>query len=101
MDNDVDTFVVTRANPTNVIFRNESSEERRLVLDRGVRPELDEEGNEIEGSEVPDQWCTQLVDDGGSALLTFQIDVPSSVVDTPYRFFVPGVEGAEIPVDVP
>ena len=49
---------------------------------------------------MPDQRCTQLVDDGGSALLTFQIDTPS-VVAGPYRFFIPGVEGAEIAVDVP
>ena len=36
---DQDAVIVTRANPTNVIFRNESGEERRLVLDLGTRPE--------------------------------------------------------------
>ena len=41
---DQDTLVVTRANPTNVLFRNESDEDRRLVLDLGTRPELDEDG---------------------------------------------------------
>ena len=33
----IDKVVVTRANPTNVLFRNESAEERRLVLDMGTR----------------------------------------------------------------
>ena len=52
---DQDTVVVTRSNPTNVLFRNESSEERRLVLDLGTRPEIDEEGEEIADTEMPNQ----------------------------------------------
>ena len=68
---DQDTVVVTRANPTNVVFHNESDEERRLVLDLGTRPELDADGNEIPDTEVPDQHCTALVEEGGSQFLTF------------------------------
>ena len=94
VDVDVDTFVVTKSNPTNVRFRNESAEERRLVLDFGT-------GTTDEGEEVALQHCTALVEEGGSALLTFQIDTASAVAGTPYRFFVPGVDGAELPVEVP
>ena len=35
---DQELVVVTRSNPTNVLFINESNEERRLVLDLGTRP---------------------------------------------------------------
>ena len=98
---DQDTVVVTRSNPTNVVFYNESSEERRLVLDLGTRPELDAEGNEIPDTEVPDQRCTALVEEGGSQFLTFGIAVASSSAASDYAFIVPGVEGARIEVEVP
>ena len=98
---DQDTVVVTRANPTNVVFYNESDEERRLVLDLGTRPELDADGNEIADSEVPNQYCTALVEDGGSQFLTFTIPVASSVAAADYAFIVPGVDGARIEVEVP
>ena len=98
---DQDFVVVTRSNPTNVRFHNESSEERRLVLDLGTRPELDEEGEEIADTEMPHQQCTQLVEEGGSQLMTFTIPTPSSVADSPYSFFVPGVESARLEVVVP
>jgi hypothetical protein len=98
---DQDTVVVTRANPTNVVFFNESDEERRLVLDMGTRPELDADGNEIADSEVPNQYCTALVEDGGSQFLSFTIPVASSASAADYAFIVPGVDGARIEVEVP
>ena len=91
---------VVRANPTNVRFRNETDEDRRLVLDLGVRPEVDGDGEEIPDTEVPNQLCTQLVEEGGSQLMTFSIPTPSRYAQQPYRFVVPGVDGAEVPVDV-
>ena len=91
---------VTRANPTNIRFINESSEERRLVLDLGTRPEVDAEGEEIPDTEMPNQQCTQLADEGGSQLMTFTIPTASSVADAPYFFFVPGVESARVEVRV-
>jgi hypothetical protein len=101
-DADAGVVIVTRANPTNVLFRNESSEERRLVLDLGTRAEVDEEtGDTLPDTEVPAQLCTQLVEEGGTQLLTFSIDTSSTYAETPYRFFVPGVEGAEVEVLVP
>jgi hypothetical protein len=97
-----DSLVVVQNNPTNVRFRNESDEPRRLVLDLGTRPEVDEEtGDTIPGSEVPNQICTTLVDDGGSQFLTFSIATKSALAERPYRFFVPGVDGAEVEVVVP
>ena len=33
--------------------------------------------------------------------MTFSIPTPSSVADSPYSFFVPGVDGAELEVVVP
>ena len=50
---------------------------------------------------MPNQRCTQLAEEGGSQLMTFSIPTPSSVADSPYSFFVPGVEGAELEVVVP
>jgi hypothetical protein len=99
---DQDTVVVTRANPTNVLFINDTDEERRLVLDLGVRAEVDEAtGDTIPDTEVPAQLCTQLTEEGGSQLLTFSIPTSSSYADSPYRLFVPGVDGAEVEVLVP
>lgn len=98
---DQTTMVLQRSNPSNIRFRNESAEERRLVLDLGTRAELDELGNEIEGTEVADQRCTALVGDDGSQMLTVTIGKPSVTAESGYRFFVPGVDGAEVEVVVP
>jgi len=101
VEGEQEVLVIGRSNPSNIRFDNESGEERRLVLDLGTRPEVDEAGEVVEGSEVPDQRCTALVEEGGSQLLTVTIGEPSSSSDTPYRFLVPGVDGAEVEVVVP
>ncbi len=95
-----DVFVVTRANPTNIRFINDSGEERRLVLDLGTTPALDEAGEPIDGTAVPFQYCTALVADGGQQFLTFSVPVASAYAEQPYVFVVPGVEGAEVEVAV-
>jgi len=95
-----DVFVVTRANPTNIRFINDSGEERRLVLDLGTTPALDEGGEPIDGTAVPFQYCTALVADGGQQFLTFSVPVASAYAEQPYVFVVPGVEGAEVEVAV-
>ncbi len=94
-------FVVTRSNPTNVLFVNNSGEERRLFLDLGTRPEVDEAGLPVEDTAVPFQYCTALVEDGGRQLMTFSIPTASAYAEQPYRFIVPGVDGAELEVLVP
>jgi hypothetical protein len=96
------TLTITRANTTNVIFRNETSEPRRLVLDLGTRPVVDEEtGDTVPDETEPNQICTQLADNGGSQLMTFSVAVPSWAAEQPYAFVVPGVEGARVEVIVP
>jgi len=96
------TLTVTRANPTNIIFHNDSSEPRRLVLDLGTRPVVDEAtGDTVPDETQPNQKCTQLADDGGSQFMTFAIAVPSWAAEQPYAFVVPGVDSAKVPVIVP
>jgi hypothetical protein len=91
---------LSRSTPSNVIFKNESSEEHRLVLDLGERPQLDENGSPIPDTSRAYQLCTQLVGEGGTQFMTVTVDKPSAAAG-PYRFFVPGVEGAEVAVVVP
>ena len=100
---DQDTIVVTRANPTNVVFYNESDEERRLVLDLGTRPELDADGQRRSPTrEVPNQYCT-------AARRGWRQPVPLVhhprrqlvAADADYAFVVPGVDGARVEVEVP
>jgi hypothetical protein len=102
VDEPLSTLAVVRNNPTNVLFRNESAEDRRLVLDLGTRPEVDEAtGETVPDTEVANQICTTLVEDGGSQFMTFSIAEPSELAENPYRFVVPGVDGTEVGVVVP
>ena len=51
----------------------------------------------IADTEVPDQQLHALVEEGGSQFLTFSIaDAERATPTTPYRFVVPGVDGAEV-----
>ena len=112
-------FDLPRSNPNNIVFRNESDEERRLTIDLGPAPadeeaETDGEGEGGHGEEgvetvdgeaveksPDDLLCTPLVEgDGGAQLLTLEFDVPSVAVDGGYRFYVPGTD-AELDVFVP
>ena len=103
-------MVIPRSNPTNVIFRNESDEHRRLSLDLGT------ETIEVEGedAEVRHQICTTLIEPGGAQLLTVEADVPTFAADGQinpngpggedgdgYWFFVPGVDTAKLELLVP
>ncbi len=88
-----DRVVTSRANVTNVRFRNDTSEPRRLVLNAGTRPS---DPTDPESEMVPFQICTALAHDGGSQFLTFTIFQSSAHVDSPMEFVVPGVEGAVV-----
>lgn len=105
----VDGMTIPRSNPTNVIFRNESSEHRRLSLDLGT------EENE-EGEAQPHQICTTLIEEGAAQLLTLTIGAPSISAPEPntngpvdgaddqrdgFWFFVPGVDTAKLELIVP
>ena len=90
------TLTFQRSNPTNVLFVNENVEDRRLVLEYTER--VENADGDLE--EVPAVQCTTLVEQGGSQLLTFSIDLPSEVYG-PYQFVVPGVDDQSIGVVVP
>ncbi len=80
-----------RSNPNNVLFRNESSEARRLVIaDVPIG----------DGTEVK-TLCTALVEEGGVQLLTLYFPKPTSIIDGGLAFTVPGVESAQLAVVVP
>lgn len=56
---------VARSNPSNVLFRNESGQPARLVLEAFTDPESAAAG--------PTRYCTALVEDGGVQALTFRL----------------------------
>lgn len=88
---------IARSTITNIMFKNESDEERRLTLNLGEFTE------DVNGSEVKHQpkLCTTLVEQGGVAFMTFSIPKTSQATAVPYSFTVPGVESASIEVVVP
>jgi hypothetical protein len=85
------SLTLPRSNPNNILFRNETPEERRLVVDAG--PIADTEETRV--------LCTALVEEGGVQLLTVVFDKPSFAVEEPMQLTVPGVETAVMPVVVP
>jgi hypothetical protein len=93
-----DGITLPRSNPNNIVFRNESSDARRLSVDLGTRP-AEEEGAEDE--EVPYFACTSLVEEGGAQNITLIVSVPSLAFEDGYSFFVPGVESARLNLFVP
>ena len=92
-----DLLTLPRSNPNNIIFVNESSEERRLSVDLGTRVEELDEGER----EVPNLVCTALVEEGGEQNITLTIGAPSITAEDGYFFFVPGVESARLNLYVP
>jgi hypothetical protein len=102
-------MVIPRSNPTNVIFRNESNELRRLSIDLGT------EENE-DGEAQPHLICTTLIEEGAAQLLTLTVGAPTIAHPEPnrngptegtdedrdgYWFFVPGVDTAKLELIVP
>jgi hypothetical protein len=105
-------MVIPRSNATNVIFRNESDEHRRLSLDLGTETVEIEEGGEILEVEARHQLCTTLLEPGGAQLMTVVASLPSFAVDgienpngppgeDGYWFYVPGVDTAKLELIVP
>ena len=90
-----DALTLPRSNPNNVIFINESDEDRRLSVDLTVPPA---EAVEDEG---PLLKCTTLVEPGGRQNITLTIGAPSFAAPDGYFFFVPGVESARLELIVP
>ena len=92
-----DAITLPRSNPNNVVFRNESSEHRRLSASLGT--EVVEENGEEE--ERPFYMCTALVDDGGAQNITMSVALPSITAEDGFYFFVPGVDSARLDLFVP
>ena len=90
-----DVVTLPRSNPNNVIFINESDEERRLSVDLTVPPAAAAE------DEGPLLKCTTLVEPGGRQNITLTIGAPSFAAPDGYFFFVPGVESARLELIVP
>ena len=86
---------LARSNPSNVVFRNDSGEERRLSVSLGSEPAATGD------TTVPVTQCTTLVDDGGRQNMTLRIGVPSFAEPDGYYFFVPGVDSARLGLVVP
>ncbi len=103
-------MVIPRSNPTNVLFRNESSDDRRLSVDLGDE-DGDEDGDvDADDAGHPIQQCTTLIEDGGAQILTLTVGQPSFAAagvnngiegEGDYWFFVPGVPEAKLRLIVP
>ena len=89
-----DALTLPRSNPNNVMFRNESGHEARLVIE--MHPRADANGKLL----GPERICTALVEDGGSQFLTLVFAQSSRTLDEGYAFTVPGSD-AELEVVIP
>jgi len=93
-DGEFQALTLVRSNPSNVLFRNESEDHARLVID--LHPATDDNGQPL----GPERACTALVEAGGTQLLTVEIDRPSFAVEQGFAFTVAG-STAELQVVVP
>ncbi len=92
------TINLPRSNPNNILFINDSDHDRRLSVDIGT---IVVTGDDGEDEEIPNQLCTTLVEPGGEQLITVTIAQPSFAFPDGFRFFVPGVDTAELGLVVP
>ena len=89
-----DQLTLPRSNPNNLLFRNSSDEEARLVIE--LQP-----GEDANGAPTgPERLCTALVEPGGTHFLTVIFQRPSFAVDEPFAFTVAGSD-ARLEVVVP
>ncbi len=86
LDESFESLTLPRSNPSNVIFRNQSTEHVRLVIE--MHPEVDGDGVPI----GPERLCTALVDEGGAQMLTIVFPRPSIALEEGYQFTVPGTD---------
>ncbi|MGB0111947.1 MAG: hypothetical protein WBP59_01885 [Ilumatobacteraceae bacterium] len=90
-------LTLPRSNPNNVIFYNDSGEDRRMSVDIGTHI-VEHDGEEVV---EPHLVCTALVEDGGAQNITLIIGPPSITAEDGYFFFVPGVDSARLNLIVP
>jgi hypothetical protein len=91
---DAGPLTLPRSNPNNIMFRNESDTEARLVID--MHPRLDDQG----APTGPERICSALVEEDGVQFLTLEFALPSFAVEGGYVFTVPGSD-ATLDVVVP
>jgi hypothetical protein len=87
-------LTLPRSNPSNVLFRNESDDPARLVIE--MHPRLDDNGVPT----GPERLCTPLGEPGSVQFLTLMFARPSYAVEDGYQFVVPGTD-ATLEVIVP
>jgi hypothetical protein len=87
-------LTVPRSNPTNILFRNESDDDVRLVIE--MHPRLDDDGVPT----GPERLCTPLGEPDSVQFLTLYFPLPSAAVEDGYFFTVPGTD-ARLEVVVP
>lgn len=87
-DGNFDQLTLPRSNPNHVMFRNDSDEEARLVIE--LQPAVDDSG----AAAGPERLCSALVEPGGTQFLTVVFQRPSFAVDEPFAFTVPGTDAA-------
>lgn len=94
---DTDVLTLSRSAVTNLLFTNEDDGDHRLTIMLGTEPVEDGADDETQ----PVLYCTALVGKGQTQLLTVRPGKPSvAFPDDPFHLFVPGVEGAQIKVEV-
>jgi hypothetical protein len=91
------SITVARSNPTNIIFRNATDGEFRLVAHLGGGKVA---GSESDGKSHKDETCTQLVAPGAEQNLTFNVSKPSSAENV-YYLYIAGAEDKKIEMVVP
>lgn len=87
-----DTLTIPRSNPTNILFRNKTEGEYRLVAHLGERAVTDGVVEKVE-------QCTQLIPQGAEQFLT--LTIPKPAIDKPYTLEIAGVDGQAVQVIVP
>lgn len=89
---------IQRANPSTILFVNDTDEARRMVVSYGKV--VEDLGGGVE-KETLLQSCTSKVEKGGQQTVTVTIPRPSFASDEPFSITVPGVETARLNVVVP
>jgi hypothetical protein len=91
------SITIGRANPTNIIFRNATDGEFRLVAhlggDKAAKSESEDKSHK-------DETCTQLVAPGAEQSLTLNVAKPSSAENV-YYLYIAGAEDKKIEMVVP
>jgi hypothetical protein len=93
----VEVFTFTRSNPTNIVFRNETSEPRRIVVHAGAE-QVDVGGDTVDR---PIEYCTYMVGEDQESFVTVNFPKPSVYGDAEFFIEVPGVDGARVEIVVP